>query len=158
MVGRIVVLFALLMAAAAGLRLVRPRRRRLSVRDLAACHARTRRRRRVRPAPSPRAAAARRLPAGQPDLGRAAGVRRAAADAGAARLSITDAYFEAMSGFSASGATVLSGLDALPLSINVWRCFLNYVGGLGIVVLAVAILPMLGVGGTQLFRPRRPGR
>ena len=72
-------------------------------------------------------------------------------------LSITDAYFEAMSGFSASGATVLSGLDSLPLSINVWRCFLNYVGGLGIVVLAVAILPMLGVGGTQLFRAETPG-
>ena len=72
-------------------------------------------------------------------------------------LSLTDAYFEAMSGFSASGATVLKGLDALPLSINVWRCFLNYVGGLGIVVLAVAILPMLGVGGTQLFRAETPG-
>jgi len=72
-------------------------------------------------------------------------------------ISITDAYFEAMSGFSASGATVLTGLDTLPLSINVWRCFLNYVGGLGIVVLAVAILPMLGVGGTQLFRAETPG-
>ena len=72
-------------------------------------------------------------------------------------LSVTDAYFEAMSGFSASGATVLSGLDSLPLSINVWRCFLNYVGGLGIVVLAVAVLPMLGVGGTQLFRAETPG-
>ncbi len=72
-------------------------------------------------------------------------------------LSVSDAYFEAMSGFSASGASVLSGLDSLPLSINVWRCFLNYVGGLGIVVLAVAILPMLGVGGTQLFRAETPG-
>jgi trk system potassium uptake protein TrkH len=66
-------------------------------------------------------------------------------------LSLTDAYFEAMSGFSASGATVLTGLDSMPLSVNVWRCLLNYVGGLGIVVLAVAILPMLGVGGTQLY-------
>jgi trk system potassium uptake protein TrkH len=72
-------------------------------------------------------------------------------------LSITDAYFEAMSGFSASGATVLTGLDAMPLSVNVWRCLLNYVGGLGIVVLAVAILPMLGVGGTQLFKAETPG-
>jgi trk system potassium uptake protein TrkH len=72
-------------------------------------------------------------------------------------LSGVDAYFEAVSGFTASGATVLSGLDALPLSINVWRCFLNYVGGLGIVVLAVAVLPMLGVGGTQLFRAETPG-
>jgi len=72
-------------------------------------------------------------------------------------LSFTDAYFEAMSGFSASGATVLSGLDAMPMSVHVWRCLLNYVGGLGIVVLAVAILPMLGVGGTQLFRAETPG-
>jgi trk system potassium uptake protein TrkH len=66
-------------------------------------------------------------------------------------LSVTDAYFEAMSGFTATGATVLSGLDALPLSINVWRCLLMLIGGLGIIVLAVAILQMLGVGGSQLF-------
>lgn len=72
-------------------------------------------------------------------------------------LSVTDAYFEAMSGFTASGATALSGLERLPLSINVWRCFLNYIGGVGIVVLAVAILPLLGVGGTQLFRAEVPG-
>ena len=57
-----------------------------------------------------------------------------------------------MSGFSATGATVLSGLDALPLSVNVWRCFLQLIGGLGIIVLAVAILPLLGVGGAQLFK------
>ena len=73
-------------------------------------------------------------------------------------LSVTDAYFEAMSGFTATGATVLTGLDALPLSVNVWRCFLQCIGGLGIVVLAVAMLPLLGVGGTQLFGPRPPGR
>jgi len=72
-------------------------------------------------------------------------------------LSVTDAYFEAVSGFTATGATVLSGLDALPLSINVWRCFLMFVGGLGIIVLAVAILPLLGVGGMQLFRAEMPG-
>ncbi len=72
-------------------------------------------------------------------------------------LSITDAYFEAMSGFTATGATVLSGLDALPLSVNVWRCLLMYVGGLGIIVLAVAILPMLGVGGMQLYKTEMPG-
>ena len=52
-------------------------------------------------------------------------------------LSFTDAYFEAMSGFSATGATVFTGLDALPLSINVWRCFLQFLGGLGIIVLVV---------------------
>jgi len=72
-------------------------------------------------------------------------------------LSVTDAYFEAMSGFTATGATALSGLDALPLSINVWRCFLQLVGGLGIVVLAVAILPLLGVGGAQLFKTEMTG-
>lgn len=72
-------------------------------------------------------------------------------------LSFTDAYFEAMSGFTATGATALSGLDALPLSVNVWRCFMMLVGGLGIIVLAVAILPLLGVGGTQLFRAEAAG-
>ena len=72
-------------------------------------------------------------------------------------LSVTDAYFEAMSGFSATGATVLTGLDELPLSVNVWRCFLQLVGGLGIIVLAVAILPLLGVGGAQLFKTEMTG-
>jgi len=72
-------------------------------------------------------------------------------------LSITDAYFEAMSAFTATGATALSGLDDLPLSVNVWRCFMMWVGGLGIVVLAVAILPMLGVGGSQLFKTEVSG-
>jgi trk system potassium uptake protein TrkH len=72
-------------------------------------------------------------------------------------LSFTDALFEAMSGFTATGATVLSGLDALPLSVNVWRCFMNWVGGLGIIVLAVAILPLLGVGGSQLFKAEFAG-
>jgi trk system potassium uptake protein TrkH len=72
-------------------------------------------------------------------------------------LSVTDAYFEAMSGFTATGATALSGLDALPLSVNVWRCFMMFVGGLGIIVLAVAILPLLGVGGSQLFKAETAG-
>ena len=72
-------------------------------------------------------------------------------------LSVTDAYFEAMSGLTATGATVLSGLDHLPLSINVWRCFMMLIGGLGIVVLAVAILPLLGVGGAQLFKVEMAG-
>ena len=72
-------------------------------------------------------------------------------------LSVTDAYFEAMSGFSATGATLLTGLDELPLSVNVWRCFLQLVGGLGIIVLAVAILPLLGVGGAQLFKTEMTG-
>jgi trk system potassium uptake protein TrkH len=72
-------------------------------------------------------------------------------------LSVTDAYFEAMSAFTATGATVLTGLDNLPLSVNVWRCFMMLIGGLGIIVLAVAILPILGVGGSQLFRTEITG-
>ena len=73
------------------------------------------------------------------------------------QLSVTDAYFESMSGFTATGATVLNGLDGLPLSVNVWRCFMMLVGGLGIIVLAVAILPLLGVGGAQLFKGETAG-
>lgn len=72
-------------------------------------------------------------------------------------LSYTDAYFEAMSGLTTTGATVLTGLDTLPPSINVWRCTLVWIGGMGILVLAVAILPMLGVGGSQIFRAETPG-
>ncbi len=72
-------------------------------------------------------------------------------------LSVTDAYFESMSGLTASGGTVLSGLDALPQSINVWRCFLQFLGGLGVIVLAVAVLPLLGVGGSQLYKAETPG-
>jgi trk system potassium uptake protein TrkH len=72
-------------------------------------------------------------------------------------LSVTNAYFEAMSAFTATGATAIAGLDALPLSVNVWRCFMQWVGGLGIIVLAVAILPLLGVGGSQLFKAEFSG-
>jgi trk system potassium uptake protein TrkH len=72
-------------------------------------------------------------------------------------LSFTDAYFEAMSGLTTTGATTLSGLDALPRSINFWRCLLQWIGGMGILVLMVAILPLLGVGGTQLFRAETAG-
>lgn len=72
-------------------------------------------------------------------------------------LGFTRAYFEAMSAFTATGATAIIGLDDLPLSVNVWRCFMMWVGGLGIIVLAVAILPLLGVGGTQLFKAETAG-
>jgi len=72
-------------------------------------------------------------------------------------LSFTDAYFEAMSGLTTTGATVLSGLNELPLSINIWRCLLQWIGGMGIIVLAVAILPLLGVGGSQVFRAESAG-
>lgn len=67
------------------------------------------------------------------------------------------AYFEAMSALTATGATALSGLDQLPVSINVWRCFLQLIGGLGIVLLVVAVLPLLGLGGMQLYKAETPG-
>ncbi|MCS6809926.1 MAG: TrkH family potassium uptake protein, partial [Tepidimonas sp.] len=67
------------------------------------------------------------------------------------------AYFEAMSALTATGATALSGLDSLPVSVNVWRCFLQYVGGLGVMLLVVAVLPMLGLGGMQLYKAETPG-
>jgi trk system potassium uptake protein len=72
-------------------------------------------------------------------------------------LSFTDAFFEAMSGLTTTGSTVLNGLDALPQSINLWRCTLHWIGGIGIIVLAVAVLPLLGVGGMQLYKAETPG-
>jgi trk system potassium uptake protein TrkH len=72
-------------------------------------------------------------------------------------MSFTDAYFETMSGLTTTGSTVLSGLDQLPAAINLWRHELNWLGGMGIIVLAVAILPVLGVGGRQLFMAETPG-
>ncbi|PIX97792.1 MAG: potassium transporter Trk [Hydrogenophilales bacterium CG_4_9_14_3_um_filter_63_34] len=71
-------------------------------------------------------------------------------------LSVADAYFEAMSGLTATGATVLSGLDALPHSINLWRAQLHWIGGLGVIVLVTAVLPLLGVGGRQMFKAETP--
>lgn len=71
-------------------------------------------------------------------------------------LSFTDAYFEAVSGLTASGATVLSGLDRLPPSLNLWRGLMIWLGGMGVIVLAVAIMPLLGVGGSQLFKAETP--
>lgn len=76
---------------------------------------------------------------------------------GGASLSFTYAYFEAVSGLTTSGATVLKGLDELPVSLNVWRTFLQWLGGMGILILAVAIMPLLGVGGSQLFRAEAAG-
>ncbi|MDH2916395.1 MAG: potassium transporter TrkG, partial [Gallionella sp.] len=72
-------------------------------------------------------------------------------------LSFTDAYFETMSGMTTTGATVLVGLDNLPPAINIWRHELNWLGGMGIIVLAVAVLPLLGIGGRQLFKAETPG-
>ncbi len=73
------------------------------------------------------------------------------------QLSITDAVFESLSGLTTTGATVISGLDALPKSILFYRQQLQWLGGMGIIVLAVALLPMLGIGGMQLYRAESPG-
>jgi trk system potassium uptake protein TrkH len=72
-------------------------------------------------------------------------------------LSFTDAFFETMSGLSTTGATVLTGLDTMAPSVNLWRAALHWYGGMGIIVLVVAILPMLGVGGMQLYKAETPG-
>ncbi|MEQ8692843.1 MAG: TrkH family potassium uptake protein, partial [Pseudomonadales bacterium] len=72
-------------------------------------------------------------------------------------MSFTDAAFESMSGLTTTGATVLAGLDALPKSLLFYRQLLQWLGGMGIIVLAVAIFPMLGIGGMQLYRTESPG-
>lgn len=73
------------------------------------------------------------------------------------QVNMTDAVFEAWSGLTTTGATVLVGLDQLPRSILYYRQQLQWFGGMGIIVLAVAIMPMLGVGGMQLYRAETPG-
>jgi trk system potassium uptake protein TrkH len=72
-------------------------------------------------------------------------------------LSVSDAVFESISGLTTTGATVITGLDYLPKSILFYRQQLQWLGGIGIIVIAVAILPMLGVGGMQLYRAETPG-
>ncbi len=72
-------------------------------------------------------------------------------------VSFTDAYFEAVSGLTTTGATVLPNLDKLPASINLWRGMMVWLGGMGLIVLAVAILPLLGIGGRQMFKAEAPG-
>ena len=72
-------------------------------------------------------------------------------------IGVTDAIFEAVSGLTTTGATVLVGLDYLPKSILYYRQQLQWLGGMGIVILAVALLPMLGVGGMSLYRAEMPG-
>jgi len=71
-------------------------------------------------------------------------------------LSVTKAYFEAVSGLTATGATILYNIDDLPISINLWRTFMHWLGGMGVIVLVVAILPLLGIGGRQLFKAEVP--
>jgi len=72
-------------------------------------------------------------------------------------LSLTDAVFESVSGLTTTGATVITSLDGLPMSILYYRQQLQWLGGMGIIVLAVAVLPMLGIGGMQLYRAETPG-
>jgi trk system potassium uptake protein len=73
------------------------------------------------------------------------------------QMSFVDAYFEVVSGLTTTGATILSGLDQLPMSINLWRHELNWIAGMGIIIFAVAILPILGIGGMQLYIAETPG-
>jgi len=72
-------------------------------------------------------------------------------------FSIPDAVFESISGLTTTGATVIVGIDRLPISILYYRQQLQWLGGMGIIVLAVAVLPMLGIGGMQLYRAETPG-
>ena len=72
-------------------------------------------------------------------------------------LTPTEAIFESISGLTTTGATVIVGLDSLPKSILIYRQILQWMGGIGIVVVAVAVLPMLGIGGMQLYRAESPG-
>lgn len=72
-------------------------------------------------------------------------------------LSFTDATFEAVSGITTTGATVMTGLDAMPKSLLLYRQFLQWMGGLGVIILVVAIMPMLNIGGMRLYKAETPG-
>ena len=72
-------------------------------------------------------------------------------------ISVTDAVFESISGLTTTGATVITGIDTMPHALLFYRQELQWLGGMGIIVLAVAVLPMLGIGGMQLFRAETPG-
>ena len=71
--------------------------------------------------------------------------------------SVTDAFFETMSGFTTTGASILTDIESLPHGILFWRSLTHWIGGMGIIVLSLAILPFLGVGGMQLFSAESPG-
>lgn len=71
--------------------------------------------------------------------------------------SVTDAFFETISGYTTTGATILSEIESLPKGILFWRSTTHWIGGMGIIVLAIAILPLLGIGGMQLFAAEAPG-
>ena len=71
--------------------------------------------------------------------------------------SFTDAFFENMSGFTTTGSTILDEIESLPKSILFWRSMTQWIGGMGIIVLTIAILPLLGIGGMELFVAEAPG-
>ena len=71
--------------------------------------------------------------------------------------SVTDAFFETISGYTTTGASVLNDIEVLPEGILFWRSLTHWIGGMGIIVLAIAILPLLGIGGMQLFAAEAPG-
>ena len=70
--------------------------------------------------------------------------------------SVCDAFFETMSGYTATGSTILTDIESLPAGILFWRSMMHWIGGMGIIVLAIAILPLLGIGGMQLFSAEAP--
>ena len=72
-------------------------------------------------------------------------------------MGFIDSFFESMSGITTTGATVLSGLDSLPESILFYRQLLQWMGGMGLIVLAIAVMPLLGIGGGQLYKTEIPG-
>ena len=72
-------------------------------------------------------------------------------------IDISSTFFETMSGYTATGATILSDIESLPAGILFWRSMTHWIGGMGIIVLAIAILPLLGIGGMQLFSAEAPG-
>ncbi|MDQ7063203.1 MAG: TrkH family potassium uptake protein [candidate division KSB1 bacterium] len=71
--------------------------------------------------------------------------------------SYTDAFFETMSGFTTTGASILTNIEALPHGLLFWRSFTHWIGGMGIILLSLAILPLLGIGGMQLYKAEVPG-
>ncbi len=70
---------------------------------------------------------------------------------------MVDAFFETVSGFTTTGATVVDNVEALPMGILFWRSFTHWIGGMGILVFTIALLPTLGVGGFQIFKVESPG-
>ncbi len=72
-------------------------------------------------------------------------------------FSVVDSFFESMSGITTTGATVVTGLDDLPRSLLIYRQLLQWLGGMGLIVLAIAVMPLLGIGGGQLFKTQTPG-